>query len=135
MGFDDNVRRAADEVAGRAKEMWGDLTDNERLQAEGRAQHMSDAARVADHELDPGRADRITDDAYERRGDTAHPDDSGLRDELRDDMGQDPARAVPADDPAQGNLRDALRDDMGQGPNEHTPFADTDPDADRRDRL
>ena len=31
MGIEDSMRRAGDEVAGRAKEMWGDLTDNERL--------------------------------------------------------------------------------------------------------
>ena len=37
MGIEDSMRRAGDEVAGRAKEMWGDLTDNERLEAEGRA--------------------------------------------------------------------------------------------------
>ena len=35
MGLEDSMRRAGDEVAGRAKEMWGDLTDNERLEAEG----------------------------------------------------------------------------------------------------
>ena len=35
MGIEDSMRRAGDEVAGRAKEMWGDLTDNERLEAEG----------------------------------------------------------------------------------------------------
>ncbi len=41
MGIEDSMRRAGDEVAGRAKEMWGDLTDNERLEAEGRAQHTA----------------------------------------------------------------------------------------------
>ena len=36
MGIEDSMRRAGDEVTGRAKEMWGDLTDNERLEAEGK---------------------------------------------------------------------------------------------------
>lgn len=134
MGIDDQMRKAADEVSGRAKEMWGDLTDNERLEAEGRAQHTADdAGHVADHELDPARADRITDDVYDRPvGDDAPylgGEDSNLRDEIRDDMGQDPRRHDRGTDPTDGNLRDALRDDMGQ----RDPL--TDPNAIRRDQI
>lgn len=41
-GLGEKLREAGDEVAGRAKEGWGDLTDNERLEAEGRAQRLDD---------------------------------------------------------------------------------------------
>lgn len=38
MGLDDKVKNAAEEAEGKAKEVVGDATDNERLQAEGRAE-------------------------------------------------------------------------------------------------
>ncbi len=38
MGIDDKIRNAADEAVGKIKEGVGDLTDNERLEAEGKAQ-------------------------------------------------------------------------------------------------
>ncbi len=37
MGLDDKIRNAAEDVAGKAKEAAGKVTDNERLEAEGRA--------------------------------------------------------------------------------------------------
>ncbi|NHB85947.1 CsbD family protein [Tessaracoccus sp. HDW20] len=36
----DKVRDAADKVAGKAKKKWGDLTDDERLEAEGARQEQ-----------------------------------------------------------------------------------------------
>jgi uncharacterized protein YjbJ (UPF0337 family) len=36
MGADDKVKNKADEVAGKAKETWGKVTDDERLEAEGK---------------------------------------------------------------------------------------------------
>lgn len=38
MGADDKVRHAAEEAAGKVKEGIGDVTDDERLQAEGKAE-------------------------------------------------------------------------------------------------
>jgi uncharacterized protein YjbJ (UPF0337 family) len=37
MGLDDKIRNKAEEATGAAKEHVGDLTDNERLEAEGRS--------------------------------------------------------------------------------------------------
>lgn len=37
MGIDDKAENAADEFKGKVKEGWGKLTDNERLEAEGKA--------------------------------------------------------------------------------------------------
>lgn len=48
-----------DEVAGRAKEAWGDATDNESLQAEGRAQHTGGAVRGAVGDARDDLADRV----------------------------------------------------------------------------
>ncbi|HSO70564.1 MAG TPA: CsbD family protein [Arachnia sp.] len=117
MGIEENMRRTADELAGRAKEAWGDMTDNERLEAEGRAQHTHDDNRVTDPLLDESRVDRLNDDV----ADDIHThagDDGTLRDALRDDMGQEHVHAPeggfhgdPGDD---GALRESLRDDMGQ---------------------
>lgn len=55
MGADDKARNMGQDIAGKAKEAAGDLTDNERLQAEGqrdqaeadlkqRGEHLKDAA-------------------------------------------------------------------------------------------
>lgn len=41
MGLQDKVENAADELAGKAKEAWGKLTDDERMEAEGRVQDSS----------------------------------------------------------------------------------------------
>jgi len=38
MGLDDKIKNAAEKAKGEAKEAVGDATDNERLQAEGRAE-------------------------------------------------------------------------------------------------
>ena len=131
MGIEDSMRRAGDEVAGRAKQVWGDLTDDERLEAEGRAQHTAadDDRSVADR-VDETRLDRYNDEV----GDDLRPntgDDGTFRDALRDDMGQGPVGAVtddthdtPGDD---GTMRDALRDDMGQDLHAH--------DTPRRDHI
>ena len=36
MGHDDKIHNTAEDLAGKAKEAFGDATDNERLEAEGR---------------------------------------------------------------------------------------------------
>jgi uncharacterized protein YjbJ (UPF0337 family) len=38
MGLDDKINNKAEEVSGKTKEWVGDATDNERLEAEGKAQ-------------------------------------------------------------------------------------------------
>jgi uncharacterized protein YjbJ (UPF0337 family) len=41
MGADDKVRNMAEDVGGKAKEAAGKVTDNERLEAEGKADQVS----------------------------------------------------------------------------------------------
>lgn len=36
MGMDDKMKNAAEELKGKAKEAVGDMTDNEKLEAEGK---------------------------------------------------------------------------------------------------
>ena len=36
MGTDDRIANAAEDLKGKAKEAWGDATDNEQLEAEGK---------------------------------------------------------------------------------------------------
>lgn len=139
MGIDDSMRKAADEVAGRAKEMWGDATDNERLEAEGRAQHRSDDAGHAHHDLDDARLDHPDHVPGDLRTD-GPGDDATLRDNLRDDMGQDRVHDVLPDTPTgtpgdDGTLRDNLRDDMGQGLHHDDPATADLRNTPRRDQI
>jgi len=46
MDFDDKLKNKTDQATGKGKETVGKLTDNERLEAEGRLQH--DKAKVAE---------------------------------------------------------------------------------------
>ncbi len=49
MGIDDTLGNTADDLAGKAKEGLGRATDNERLEAEGRAdQSESDITQAAE---------------------------------------------------------------------------------------
>ncbi|QHC67584.1 CsbD family protein [Rathayibacter oskolensis] len=45
MGADDKIRNAAENLVGKAKETVGKLTDNERLEAEGRADQTGAKAK------------------------------------------------------------------------------------------
>lgn len=47
MGIDDKIRNAAEDVAGKVKEGWGKLTDDERLEAEGKAQQAASDVKQA----------------------------------------------------------------------------------------
>lgn len=47
MGMDDKIRNAAQDVAGKVKEGAGKATDNERLEAEGRADQAEADLRQA----------------------------------------------------------------------------------------
>lgn len=49
----DKIADGAEELVGAAKERWGDLTDDERLEAEGRLQrHSAKARQVVDGDTD-----------------------------------------------------------------------------------
>lgn len=53
MGLDDKIKNAAENVAGKAKEATGKATDNERLEAEGRAdQTTADAKQTGEKAKD-----------------------------------------------------------------------------------
>lgn len=52
MGIGDDIKHGAEKLGGKAKEEWGDLTDNERLEAEGKAQQVE--ADVKDAAADLG---------------------------------------------------------------------------------
>jgi uncharacterized protein YjbJ (UPF0337 family) len=55
MSFTDKVEHKAEELKGAAKEKFGDVTDNERLQAEGAAERAAAKAKQAgDHVKDAG---------------------------------------------------------------------------------
>lgn len=56
MGIGDKISNKAEELGGKAKQAVGDLTDNERLEAEGAAQQGSAKAKQAgEHVKDAGR--------------------------------------------------------------------------------
>ena len=64
MGIGDKIHNKAEELGGKAKAVVGDLTDNERLEAEGHAQEFSGKAKQAgEHVKDKARdvADDIRD--------------------------------------------------------------------------
>ena len=47
MGLDDKIKNAAHDIAGKAKETVGKLTDNEKLEAEGKADQVKADAKKA----------------------------------------------------------------------------------------
>lgn len=49
MGLGDDIKRGAEKAMGKVKEEWGDLTDNEKLEAQGKAEQLgADAKRKMD---------------------------------------------------------------------------------------
>ncbi len=40
MGYDDKARNEAEELKGKVKEEYGDLTDDERMEAEGKGEQV-----------------------------------------------------------------------------------------------
>lgn len=54
MGLGDKIKNAADEAGGKVKETVGDLTDNEKLEAEGKGQQAAANARQAGEEIKDG---------------------------------------------------------------------------------
>lgn len=57
MGLGDKISNAKDEAVGKAKEAWGDLTDNERLEAEGQADQASASAKQAGEKVKDAAGD------------------------------------------------------------------------------
>lgn len=56
MGIGDDIKHGAEKMAGKAKEEWGDLTDNERLEAEGKKDQVeADVKNAADDAGDAAR--------------------------------------------------------------------------------
>lgn len=53
MGLDDKIKNAAHDLAGKAKETVGKVTDNEKLEAEGRAdQAKADVKKAGENVKD-----------------------------------------------------------------------------------
>ena len=63
------AQRAAQEVGGKIKEGVGDLTDNERLEAEGKADQMAAKGKEAVEDVKEGAAEAFNDaaDAVDRK--------------------------------------------------------------------
>ncbi len=51
MGIDDKAENKKDEVVGSAKENFGDATDNESLQAKGKAQKVKGSLKQAGEKI------------------------------------------------------------------------------------
>lgn len=62
MGVEDKARHAAEDLQGKVKEGWGKLTDDERLEAEGRVDQAKAKAKKAGEELRDGVNDALRDD-------------------------------------------------------------------------
>ncbi len=56
MGMDDKIRNKAEELGGKAKEVLGAATNNERLEAEGKAdQTQAKAKQAGEHVKDAAK--------------------------------------------------------------------------------
>ncbi|MFR9777502.1 CsbD family protein [Micromonospora sp. MS34] len=64
MSFTDKAKSKAQELSGLAKERIGDVTDNERLRAEGASEQS--AARARQSGQDTKQAGRDVKDAFEK---------------------------------------------------------------------
>ncbi|PVW03263.1 CsbD family protein [Microbacterium sp. Gd 4-13] len=51
MGLDDKIKNAAEDIAGKAKETIGKATNNERLEAEGKADQVKADAKKASEDV------------------------------------------------------------------------------------
>ena len=69
MGLGDDIKNKAQEVGGKIKEGVGDLTDNERLEAEGKADQMAAKRKEAVEDVKEGAAEAFNDaaDAVDRK--------------------------------------------------------------------
>ncbi len=62
MGIEDKARHAAEDVQGKVKEGWGKLTDDERLEAEGKLDQAKAKVKKAGDDLREGVKDALRDD-------------------------------------------------------------------------
>lgn len=51
MGLDDKIKNAAQDIAGKAKEAIGNVTDNDKLVAEGKADQAKSDVKQADENI------------------------------------------------------------------------------------
>lgn len=61
MGIDDKAKHAAEDVAGKVKEGWGRLTDDERLEAEGKVDQAKAAVKKAADDAEDAAKDVFRD--------------------------------------------------------------------------
>lgn len=59
MGIENKARNTAEDLQGKVKEGWGKLTDDERLEAEGRLDQAQAKAKKAGEELADGINDAL----------------------------------------------------------------------------
>lgn len=62
MGVDDKARHAMEEAGGKVKEGWGKLTDDERLEAEGKMDQAKADIKQAGENLKDSVNDAFRDD-------------------------------------------------------------------------
>ncbi|MQM24832.1 CsbD family protein [Glycomyces albidus] len=65
MGAFDKAKDKGEQMKGRAKEQWGDATDNETLENEGRGDELKGKAKEKWHDLKEEGSDKLH-DAKER---------------------------------------------------------------------
>ena len=59
MGIEDKARNAAEDLQGKVKEGWGKLTDDERLEAEGKADQVQAKVKKSIEEAKDAAADAL----------------------------------------------------------------------------
>lgn len=73
MGLGDDISNKAEELKGKAKEGFGDLTNNESLEAEGKVDQLKAAGKQAGEDLKEGAAEKFNDvaDKFDKDDDKA----------------------------------------------------------------
>ena len=68
MGLDDKIKNAAEDLGGKVKEGVGKATDNEKLEAEGKADQVKASAKQAGENVKDaaGKAGDSVRDAFEK---------------------------------------------------------------------
>ena len=61
MGTDDRIANTAEDLKGKAKESWGDATDNEQLEAEGKMDQGKAAVKDKVEDVKDAVADKFND--------------------------------------------------------------------------
>ena len=79
MGNGDRMQNAAEDLKGKAKEGWGDMTDNEQLKAEGKMDQFKAGAKDKVEDVKDGLAEKFND--MTDRDDSV--DDDGMDEDAR----------------------------------------------------